>query len=181
MKLLTTLLTTLFFASCLGAACDETHTPGPAKGAALPTTPDQPVVTGEPAVEDAPVVASSGGDEVDADAPPAQPAKRQVVILSVKFVPVDVDKAEDGLGKDIKARDPVAMDIAAEHWPTRALDPVLHLGELSFKHYTFPELNVIRYTVADRSVLKDGVGVYVQYGDDEASRVTVTESLEVPR
>jgi hypothetical protein len=38
---------------------------------------------------------------------------------------------------------------------------------------------VLRFHVADRTLLPAGVEVYVQYGDDVSSRVDVTDSLRV--
>jgi hypothetical protein len=112
------------------------------------------------------------------NAPP--PMERRAVVTSVSIVLLDEKMGEDGEGNTVEAVSPVAIDITAQAWPVRALDPVLHVGGLGFHHYTFPRMNVLRYVVADGSILPDDTEVWIQYGGDESSRVKVADRLEVP-
>lgn len=73
----------------------------------------------------------------------------------------------------------IAIDLAADHWPVRAVDPVLHIGSIELRDYTFPRVNVLRFVAASEDVLAPGAVAFVQYGDDARSRVTLDASLEV--
>jgi len=153
--------------------CPRADDPVPATGKSAASEP----VTAEPAasiVEPAVVEPAAAEQE-------AKPMVRRAVVTSVNVVRVDVERAEDGRGATVEAKEPVAIEIAAEAWPVRALDPVLHVGDLEFHHYTFPRVNVLRYVAADAKLLPAGTAAWVQYGDDVASRVEVADSLEVPR
>jgi len=112
---------------------------------------------------------------------PAPPMLRRAVVTDVTVRAIDAETGEDGSGNTVAAVAPVAIEISAAEWPVRALDPVLHVGRLHFHHYTFPRMNVLRFVAADASALPADEEAWVQYGDDEASRVTVTDRLEVPR
>jgi hypothetical protein len=91
-------------------------------------------------------------------------------------------EAEDGRGARVVAPPaPRALDVHAEGWHGRALDPVLHVGELRFHHYTFPAKGVLRFVVDDVARLRDGEQASLRWGDDERSAVVLTRSLEVPR
>lgn len=93
-----------------------------------------------------------------------------------------VPEAEDGRGARVVAPPaPRALDVHAPAWPGRALDPVLHVGELRFHHYTFPSKGVMRFVVDDVARLREGDEASLRWGDDETSRVVLTRSLEVPR
>ena len=180
----------LFAASMIGlamAGCPRGDDPVVPTGQAAAVGRSAPV-----AVEAAPKTATPIADEpaaktvepaVEPVAGEAQPPKmeRRAVVTSVEIVRIEVERAENGSGAMIAAKAPVAIEIAAEMWPVRALDPVLHVGNLEFHHYTFPRLNVLRYIVADAALLPKGTAAWVQYGDDVASRVEVAGSLEVPR
>jgi len=108
-----------------------------------------------------------------APAPPAasqpeahEPMVRRVVVAGFTLVP----------GR------PGAFEVrAAEGWPGRALDPVLSIGDLTFHDYDFPARDTIRFTVPDTAALPDGAAVFLQFGDDVASRVVITQALAVPR
>ena len=91
---------------------------------------------------------------------------------------VTAPRGEDGTGRVITATNPVALDVTAERFPARALDPVLHVGAVRFVHYTFPERGVMRFVAADMGVLIPGTEVALQWGDE---RVVLSASLEVPR
>jgi hypothetical protein len=170
-------VTVTFFAACAvglaTAGCPRVDDPGPAtvQSAVVEPTQVEPAAPpiAEPVVEPAPVE------------PPAKPMARRAVVTSVSVARVDAEQAEDGRGATVAAEAPVAIEIAAEAWPVRAIDPVLHVGDLVFRHYTFPRLNVLRYVAADRALLPAGAAAWIQYGDDTSSRVEVAESLEVPR
>jgi hypothetical protein len=160
------------FGVCLVmAGCSRADDPVPATGRSAAAGPAV-----EPA---APAVAIAAG--AAAAEPAAPPMLRRAAVTGVEVIPVDVESAEDGRGATIPARAPVAIEIAAEAWPVRALDPVLHVGDLEFRHYTFPRLNVLRFVAADAALLPAGAAAWVQYGDDASSRVEVAARLEVPR
>jgi len=154
-------------------------------GVALTGCPKAELADGDTA-DDIPVAAPAAAPEVEpADLPqgePAAPAMRKAAVVSgVTVTRVEVAKAEDGHGLVVEAVDPVAIEIVAEAWPVRALDPVLRIGDLEFRRYTFPRVNVLRYVAADAASLPTDAQVTVQYGDDVSSRVVVAERLEVPR
>lgn len=88
---------------------------------------------------------------------------------------------EDGRGTVVVAVTPVAFDVRAQSWPGRALDPVLHVGDLHFRHYSFPEKGVIRFVASDAADLAEGAEVWLRFGDDQRTRVVLDSSLEVPR
>ena len=90
-------------------------------------------------------------------------------------------RGEDGAGRMVAATDPVALDVTAERFGARALDPVLHVGSLRFVHYTFPSKGVMRFVAADAGLLAAGSEVWLQWGDDVRTKVVLTRSLEVPK
>lgn len=68
--------------------------------------------------------------------------------------------------------DAVAFDIDGRLVPARALDPVLHVGQLTLHAYRFPRPGLMRFELDDHAQLPpDGVPVYVQFGDDFEGRV----------
>ena len=142
---------------------------------------DDPVV--ETTGKNAAVPPEAAPDQVvpAVEEPKAPAMERRAVVTKVEVVGADDERAEDGRGETIAAARPVAIEITAEAWPVRALDPVLHVGDLELRHYTFPRLNVLRFVVADRALLPVGAAAWIQYGDDTASRIEVAGSLEVPR
>jgi hypothetical protein len=111
------------------------------------------------------------GSKVSATTQPSAPMVRKVAVSGYAIVP----------GR------PGAFDVRApEGWPGRALDPVLSIGDsprenMRFSEYSFPARDRIRFTIPDTAALPAGAAVFVQFGDDDASRVLVTQSLEVPR
>ena len=100
-------------------------------------------------------------------AKPFEPQPRDVVQPTISIV-----KLDDG---------GVAIDLHAESWPGRALDPVLTVGQLTLTEYEHPSKQVLRFVVSDPSQLVAGSQVVLQYGDDASSRVVVTQALEVIR
>lgn len=96
--------------------------------------------------------------------------------------PGAVTEAEDGHGHTVTVLPaPRVLDLHASSWPGRALDPVLHVGDLHFHHYSFPAREVMRFVVDDVGRLPAGAEAWVQWGDDESSRIVLTRSLEVPK
>jgi len=127
--------------------------------------------------DDAAVWEEDSGVGAMAPGAPGMVAKPRLEITAITAV-----EAEDGRGGRVTA--PLAaraLDLHATSWPGRALDPVLHVGELRFRHYTFPAKGVLRFVVDDVARLRDGDEVSLLWGDDAGSRVVVTPSLEVPR
>ncbi len=119
---------------------------------------------------------------VRAELPPPSPAGAGKLAPRLEISAIAVPKAEDGRGAEVLAPvAPRALDVHAPTWPGRALDPVLQVGELRFHHYTFPAKGVMRFVVDDVARLRDGDEASLRWGDDEASRVVLTRSLEVPR
>lgn len=160
-------------ASSSGALADGVLAEPPEGDAVEPPTPaDDPPEPSGPTRE-------SVEDEPEA-APAAPPMQRRVEVMELELAPVEVAEAEDGRGATVPADDPVALDLrSADGFPGRARDPVLHVGSLRFHRYSHPAPDTLRFVVASRSLLPAGARVALQYGDDEASRVVVTESLEV--
>lgn len=73
-----------------------------------------------------------------------------------------------------------AIDLHADHWGGRALDPRLIVGDVELRSYEFPAIGVLRYPVDDLDALPRGAPVMLQWGDDPRSRRVVDPSLEVP-
>lgn len=118
---------------------------------------------------------------VDAAQPGTQAA---MVVASKRLVisPTTALIAEDGHGRRVTVLpQPRSLDVHAEGWAGRALDPVLHIGELHFHHYEHPAREVMRFTVDDVGRLAKGAEVWLQWGDDVSSRIVISRSLEVPR
>ncbi len=120
-------------------------------------------------------LATGGEDRVA----PSEPAPAALERPLVRAYPVEIAEGEDGRGNVVAAAQPIAVDLDARRFPPRALDPVLHVGELRFTRYSHPRPGVLRFVVADRALLPQGAEVAVQYGDDASSRVVVSGALEV--
>ena len=166
------LLLTFVLVGCAGAE------PAPGATSAAQTRDDEPSATRasrelvavdrEEATIAAPVAPT---------APPATPgAERPLFTVQ----PIEAGEGGDGLGTLVPATRPVAFDIDARRFPVRALDPVLHVGELVFRHYVYPRPGVLRYVAADAAALPEGARVYVEYEGEPASRVVVSEALDLP-
>jgi len=118
----------------------------------------------------------------DDDLPPAAPpptAGAQNLRLDVH--PIDAAQGEDGRGNVIPAVQPVALDVIADAWPGRGLDPVLEIGDRVFRHYHHPGPGVLRYVAADGGTLPEGAPVRLRWGEDSGNAVPVAASLAVPR
>ena len=94
--------------------------------------------------------------------------------LSVQ--PVDVEHGEDGSGRTLKSAAPHALVLESDAgWLVRAVDPVLHIGDLHFHSYEHTGRRTLQFVVDDVSRLTPGLAVYVQYGEDERSRIRLAE------
>lgn len=92
----------------------------------------------------------------------------------------DVTEAEDGHGATVPAVRAVAFDLDARLVPVTSRDPELHIGELVLQRYESPMPGILRFVLADRDEITEGMVVTVQYGDDESTRVTVIPALDLP-
>lgn len=94
--------------------------------------------------------------------------------LSVR--PIDVEHGEDGRGRALKAAAPHALVLESDAgWLVRAVDPVLHIGDLHFHSYEHTGRKTLQFVVDKVSRLKPGEAVYVQYGEEERTRIRLPE------
>jgi hypothetical protein len=106
------------------------------------------------------------------------PASSPTPLLSIARS--DAERGEDGRGAIVPAARPVAFDLDARRFPPRAMDPVLHVGELRFVHYEHPRPGVLRFVAADAAALPEGAEVAVQYGSYADTRTVVAAALALP-
>ncbi len=67
---------------------------------------------------------------------------------SLSVEPIDVPDGEDGRGRTRKADAPHALVLKSDAgWPARALDPVLHIGDLHFHDYVHVDRTTLRFVV----------------------------------
>ena len=61
---------------------------------------------------------------------------------------------------------------SADRFPARALDPVLHVGNLELLDYRYADIsnNTLIFTLFEPVSLPDNVPVYLQYGNDTRTR-----------
>jgi hypothetical protein len=59
-----------------------------------------------------------------------------------------------------------------EVFPARALDPVLHIGDVTVRDYRYADIEnkTLIFTSADPEVLQDGAPVYLEYEGDASTR-----------
>lgn len=96
--------------------------------------------------------------------------------VSLTVASTSAKEGEDGRGRSHKAKDPRALLVKADAgWPARALDPVLHVGDLHFHHYEHVDRTTLRFVVDDVTRLRVGAQVFVQYGSDERTRVRLPD------
>lgn len=101
------------------------------------------------------------GELPDEDAPP-----------SLTVAPGTEPWGDDGHGEWVRAEAPLRFDvISPSGWPGRALDPVLHVGELRLVRYEHVTVQVLRFVLADRAAVTEGAPVALQWGEDAESRV----------
>lgn len=68
---------------------------------------------------------------------------------------------------------------SAQAIPVRALDPVLMVGEVPLREYRYEDRDhALVFTLYDPEKAKDGAAVYLQFGNDSASR-TELQSFRV--
>ena len=148
----------------LGLRTNEAPAAPAAPEAAGPAPRSDSVTPGAPATDDSPTRTT----------PP-----RESPVRRVEVHPIDAVEGEDGRGHVVPAVRPVAIDLHADAWGGRGLDPVLVVGELEFRHYDHPSPGLLRFVAADADALPAGRPVWLRYGDRE--RFRVAEALEVPR
>ncbi len=66
------------------------------------------------------------------------------------------------------------VSLTAGSWPGRALDPVLTVGEVRLTRYDHPAPGVLRFH-ADGRPLDANAPIFLQWGDDPASRTVVRQ------
>jgi hypothetical protein len=110
-----------------------------------------------------------------------QSAPWTVRVTGFAVLPSEATEGEDGRGATVPAVRPVALEVYADSWPGRALDPVLEVGDLVFRRYRHPDVGVLRFVAADADALPAGAPVFVRYEDDASTRVRATPALAVPR
>lgn len=94
---------------------------------------------------------------------------------SLSVEPIDVPDGEDGRGRTRKADAPHALVLKSDAgWPARALDPVLHIGDLHFHDYVHVDRTTLRFVVDDVRRLGIGDAVFVQYGEETRTRVRLS-------
>ena len=94
---------------------------------------------------------------------------------SLSVEPIDVAEGEDGHGRIGKADAPHALVLKSDAgWPARAIDPVLHIGDLRFYDYEHVSRTTLRFVVDDVRRLGVGDAVFVQYGEETHSRIRLT-------
>lgn len=154
-------------------ACGGSEPPGHSSGELVEgERPDEP---GSTRASREAALASADDDRVA----PSVPVPGALGRPLVRAHAVEAEEGEDGRGDLIPATHAIAIDLDARRFPPRALDPVLHVGELRFTRYSHPRPGVLRFVVADRALLPEGAEVAVQYGEDASSRVVVAGALEV--
>jgi hypothetical protein len=117
-----------------------------------------------------PAVTAQAEEPMRADGPP------RLVLRPIE----DVTEAEDGHGETVPAVRAVAFDLDARLVPTSSRDPELHVGGLVLERYESPLPGILRFVLADRDEVTEGMEVTVQYGDDESTRVVVMPALSLP-
>ncbi len=115
--------------------------------------------------------------EREAPAVPRASAPRPALILRR----VDVARAEDGRGAMVEARDAVAFDVDGALVPARAIDPVLHVGDLALTHYEYTDEGAARFVLAELAAIPAGEPVRVQYGDDASAARVLAASVPLER
>lgn len=97
----------------------------------------------------------------------AEPAKLKVTITEVARAEVGA-LVEDGTGSRVAPSRPALIDVEADHaWFAGARDPVLRAGDRRLTSYSFPSPKVLRFVIADVSVIHaDDATFTVGYGDN---------------
>lgn len=127
------------------------------------------------AAQEAPSLVVEPGDELGTHHIEAQreqsatvtPTTRAPLVL-VALTHVD---AEDGAHHTAPAARAVAFEIDGRLVPARALDPLLHVGQLTLHAYRFPRPGLMRFVLDHAQLPPDGAPVFVQFGDDFEGRI----------
>jgi hypothetical protein len=106
-----------------------------------------------------PTAAEGGARDLEPSLEPVATA----VIIGTRRIAVQTLEAEDGWGSLIEALDPVAVEIEAEYWPGRALDPVLHVDDRRFHIYTHPGPGRIQFVLAEAAWLDEADALSIRY------------------
>ena len=125
-------------------------------------------------------------DSVDPPTPPAsvtqqpearsrsaevkQPTAPPLDAIQVRLEWIGEALAEDGMGSKQLSGQAVQVDIESAGWPGRAMEPVLHVGQLRFNSYSHVSPTVLRYVVDGPDLLPQGAEASVRYGSYEAAR-----------
>ena len=113
-------------------------------------------------------------------APTVAPEPSAIVVPPLQLTRLDgTHEAEDGAGHVAPSERAVAIDLRADDFPPRALDPVLVVGALRFHHYRHPRIGVLRFVATSPELLEEGQRVAVDY-EDGAPPTVVTPALVVP-
>ena len=146
-----------------------------------------------PADSDSAEDPNEGGSEAELEGPSRADRETE---FNVDPPPSDEDPSEprlelsrsddpwgnDGQGAWVRATAQMRFDVRqADGWPGRALDPVLHVGELRLTRYDFIGIDVLRFVLADVAVVPPGAPVALQWGDDETTRVELSDAMTVPQ
>jgi hypothetical protein len=86
-------------------------------------------------------------------------------------------KARHGSHRSQNSRDAASGAIefivtAEEPFPARALDPVLHIGDVEVRDYRYTDIEnkTLIFTSTEPDKLQDGAPVYLQYENDVSTR-----------
>jgi len=104
----------------------------------------------------------------------------EIEARTIHLSSADCSEAEDGRGNLIQPTDCVRLTARANTWPARALDPVLHIGQLRFHQYTYGEPGELIF-FTDRALLPASSAAAIHYGDDPNERYELRNRLEVAR
>lgn len=121
-------------------------------------------------------VAMSASAALVEESPPIALAEPAAPTYWLQLGPSTAGKAENGRGETVPAVDPRVLDVHGPAWPGRALDPVLHVGDLHFHHYEHASKQILRWTVSDAALVSESADAYVQWGDDERSRIPLART-----
>lgn len=112
------------------------------------------------AAQEAPSVVVEPGDELGTHHTEAQ--REEATVTPTTRAPLTLV----ALTNDV-----VAFDIDGRLVPARALDPVLHVGQLTLHAYRFPRPGLMRFELDHAQLPENGVPIYVQFGDDFEGRI----------
>ena len=118
-------------------------------------------------------------DGISPDQEPGFEPAPTAVVIGIRRVAVQTREAEDGRGSLIEALDPVAVEIEADNWPGRALDPVLQVDDRRFRNYTHPGPGRIQFVLAEAAWLDEAQALSIRY-DCPNGCIADPEVLQLP-